>query len=78
MILLHLQKRRNSLLSKKPRISFQEIANAGSTIMAVNIGVIKSDNEALQTKFIGLDGQPSVETLILELYLKLKILQLQV
>jgi paraquat-inducible protein B len=47
---------------KKPRISFQEIANAGSTIMAVNIGVIKSDNEALQTKFIGLDGQPSVET----------------
>jgi len=47
---------------KKPRISFQEIANAGSTIMAVNIGVIKSDNEAYQTKFVGLEGQPSVET----------------
>lgn len=47
---------------KKPRISFQEIANAGSTIMAVNIGVIKSDNKTIQTKFVGLEGQPSVET----------------
>ena len=47
---------------KKPRISLQEIANAGSTIMAVNIGVIKSDNQVVQTKFEGLSGQPSVET----------------
>lgn len=47
---------------KKPRISFQEIANAGSTVMAVNIGVIKSDNKTVQTKFVGLEGQPSVET----------------
>jgi len=46
---------------KKPRISLQEIANAGSTVMAVNIGVVKSDNPNVQTKFEGLDGQPSVE-----------------
>jgi paraquat-inducible protein B len=48
---------------KKPRISLQEIANAGSTVMAVNIGVIKSENTTTaQTKFEGLEGQPSVET----------------
>ena len=47
---------------KKPRISLQEIANAGSTLMAVNIGVIKSDNQTVQTKFEGLENQPSVET----------------
>ena len=47
---------------KKPRISFQEIANAGSTVMAVNIGVIKSDSSTIQTTFVGLDTQPSVET----------------
>ena len=47
---------------KKPRISLQEVANAGSTVMAVNIGVIKSDNQVVQTKFEGLSGQPSVET----------------
>lgn len=46
---------------KKPRISLQEVANAGSTIMAVNIGVIKSDNQIVQTKFEGLEGQPSVD-----------------
>ena len=50
---------------KKPRISFQEIANAGSTIMAVNIGVIKSDNiknGLPQTGFNGLDKEPSVSS----------------
>ena len=47
---------------KKPRISLQEVANAGSTIMAVNIGVIKSDNQTVQTRFDGLVNQPSVET----------------
>ena len=50
---------------KKPRISFQEIANAGSTIMAVNIGVIKSDsikNGLPQTGFNGLDKEPSVNS----------------
>lgn len=47
---------------KKPRISLQEIANAGSTVMAVNIGVIKSDNPAIQTRFEGLENQPSVES----------------
>jgi paraquat-inducible protein B len=46
---------------KKPRISLQEIANAGSTVMAVNIGVIKSENQALQTRFDGLETQPSVD-----------------
>lgn len=46
---------------KKPRISLQEIANAGSTIMAVNIGIIKSESLNTQTKFIGLEGQPSVD-----------------
>ena len=46
---------------KKPRISLQEIANAGSTVMAVNIGVIKSENPNKQTKFEGLVNQPSVE-----------------
>ena len=47
---------------KKPRISLQEVANAGSTVMAVNIGVIKSESPTVQTKFEGLSGQPSVET----------------
>ena len=46
---------------KKPRISLQEIANAGSTVMAVNIGVIKSESANKQTKFEGLVNQPSVE-----------------
>ena len=46
---------------KKPRISFQEIANVGSTIMAVNIGVIKSDSKVFKSKFIGSDSQPSVD-----------------
>ena len=46
---------------KKPRISLQEIANAGSTVMAVNIGVIKSTSANTQTKFDGLKDQPSVE-----------------
>ena len=46
---------------KKPRISLQEIANAGSTVMAVNIGVIKSDSQNKQTRFDGLANQPSVE-----------------
>lgn len=46
---------------KKPRISLQEIANAGSTVMAVNIGVIKSISSNIQTKFDGLEDQPSVD-----------------
>ena len=47
---------------KKPRISLQEVANAGSTVMAVNIGVIKSESPTVQTKFEGIERQPSVET----------------
>ena len=46
---------------KKPRISLQEIANVGSTVMAVNIGVIKSTDSKIQTRFEGLEEQPSVE-----------------
>jgi len=48
---------------KKPRISLQEIANVGSTVMAVNIGIIKNTNnvnKAYKTKFIGKDSQPSI------------------
>lgn len=47
---------------KKPRISLQEIANVGSTIMAVNIGVIKSSKKSYQRRFEGLNEQPSVKT----------------
>ncbi|NCB13185.1 MAG: MCE family protein, partial [Erysipelotrichia bacterium] len=46
---------------KKPRISLQEIANVGSAVMAVNIGVIKSTSSKIQTRFEGLEDQPSVE-----------------
>lgn len=46
---------------KKPRISLQEVANVGSTIMAVNIGVIKSESSNIQTVFKGTQNQPSVE-----------------
>ena len=45
---------------KKPRISFQEIANVGSTIMAVNIGIIKSNSKVFKSRFIGSDSQPSI------------------
>ena len=47
---------------KKPKITLQEITNVGATIMAVNIGVIKSLKQNHQTKFQGLDEQPSVDT----------------
>jgi paraquat-inducible protein B len=46
---------------KKPRISFQEIANVGSTVMAVNIGVIKSKSKVYKSKFNGFDALPSVD-----------------
>ncbi|MBP7769686.1 MAG: MCE family protein [Aliarcobacter sp.] len=46
---------------KKPKITLQEIANIGSTVMAVNIGVIKSSNANRQTNFKGLDEQPFVD-----------------
>lgn len=44
---------------KKPRISFQEVANIGSTIMAVNIGVVKSTSQHPQTVFKGSVEQDS-------------------
>ncbi|WP_228286240.1 MlaD family protein [Arcobacter vandammei] len=47
---------------KKPRISLQEVANVGSTLMAVNIGVIKNDRSEYQTRFIGSDKEPSVSS----------------
>ena len=47
---------------KKPRISFQEIANAGSTMMAVNIGVLKGSGAGMQTTFKGFDKEPSIDS----------------
>lgn len=44
---------------KKPRISLQEVANLGSTVMAVNIGVIKGEGK-YKNSFVGFDSQPSV------------------
>ena len=46
---------------KKPKISLQEVSNVGSTIMAVNIGVIKSENTNYQTRFQGVENQPSLD-----------------
>ena len=46
---------------KKPRISFQEVANLGSTVMAVNIGVIKSKSNKFEDTFKGFDYMPSLE-----------------
>lgn len=46
---------------KKPRISFQEIANAGATVMAVNIGVVKSNSKSFTNKFNGYATMPSLE-----------------
>jgi len=45
---------------KKPRISLQEVANAGSTLMAVNIGVVKSSNKRFKDRFIGHNTMPSL------------------
>jgi paraquat-inducible protein B len=46
---------------KKPKISLQEVSNIGSTVMAVNIGVIKSKKAKYQTKFKGFDTLTSVD-----------------
>jgi len=46
---------------KKPKISLQEVSNIGSTVMAVNIGVIKSKKAKYQTKFKGFDTLPSLD-----------------
>ncbi|NCB14005.1 MAG: MCE family protein, partial [Erysipelotrichia bacterium] len=46
---------------KKPKISLQEVSNVGSTIMAVNIGVIKSESTNYQTRFQGVENQPSLD-----------------
>jgi len=46
---------------KKPRISLQEIANAGSTVMAVNIGVVKSSKNKFSDRFVGFDTMPSIK-----------------
>ena len=47
---------------KKPRISLQEVANLGSTVMAVNIGVIKANEGEYQTRFAGSDKEPSINS----------------
>ncbi|KAB7885879.1 MlaD family protein [Poseidonibacter ostreae] len=46
---------------KKPVISLQEVSNIGSSLMAVNIGVIKSKKTKYQTKFTGFDALPSID-----------------
>ncbi len=42
---------------KKPKISLQEVSNLGSTVMAVNIGVIKGDGK-YKHRFKGYDSKP--------------------
>ncbi|APW65302.1 MULTISPECIES: MlaD family protein [Arcobacteraceae] len=46
---------------KKPKISLQEVSNIGSSVMAVNIGVIKSNNKKSQIRFKGFDTLPSLD-----------------
>ncbi len=46
---------------KKPKISLQEVSNLGSSVMAVNIGVLKSKKTKYQTRFKGFDTLPSVD-----------------
>lgn len=46
---------------KKPKISLQEVSNIGSTIMAVNIGVVKSKSKKFTDKFVGFDTLPSLD-----------------
>ncbi|WP_207190498.1 MlaD family protein [Aliarcobacter lanthieri] len=45
---------------KKPRISLQEVANLGATVMGVNIGVIKGEGE-FKRVFTGFDKEPSID-----------------
>ncbi|WP_228131139.1 MlaD family protein [Aliarcobacter lanthieri] len=45
---------------KKPRISLQEVANLGATVMGVNIGVIKGEGK-FKRVFTGFDQEPSVD-----------------
>ena len=45
---------------KKPKISLQEVSDIGSSVMAVNIGVIKSKKLKKQLVFNGFDTLPSV------------------
>lgn len=46
---------------KKPKISLEEVSNVGSTVMAVNIGIIQSKSSTYSTSFKGYDKMPSVE-----------------
>ena len=46
---------------KKPKISLQEVSDIGSSVMAVNIGVIKSKKTKVQTSFKGFDTLPSLD-----------------
>jgi paraquat-inducible protein B len=45
---------------KKPKITFQEIKNIASTVMAVNIGVIKSHKKQKSVSFDGYDSMPTI------------------
>ncbi len=47
---------------KKPVISLQQVSDVGSTIMAVNIGVIKEKaKNKFKTNFVGYDNQPAID-----------------
>lgn len=49
-------KRGTSFYLKKPKVSLNEVANLGSAIMPINIGVIKSTNNAFANSFKGFDS----------------------
>jgi len=46
---------------KKPRISLEEVENIGSSVMAVNIGIIKTEAVKPQKYFEGYNSMPSVD-----------------
>lgn len=46
---------------KKPIITLQEVSNIGSTVMPVQIGILKSEKEKFQNTFKGYDSMPSLE-----------------
>lgn len=48
---------------KKPKISLQQVENAGASVLPVDIGVIKSDAKEFQSRFVGLDSLSMVERL---------------
>ena len=48
---------------KKPIVSLNRVENIGSTVMAVDIAVIKSSSKKIQKEFVGLSSKPSFSNL---------------